>query len=60
MDNLNDVRREAGRHFMNRLGEYVKDTIKEFVTNSKNKNNGDLYRGMTEYKSGYKPRSNLV
>jgi hypothetical protein len=36
-DNLNNVRREASRHFRNKKREYLKDKIKELVTNSKNK-----------------------
>jgi hypothetical protein len=28
--------------------------------NSKNKNIGDLYRGINEFKRGYQPRNNLV
>jgi hypothetical protein len=40
--------------------EYRKDKINELAMNSKNKNVRDLYRGINEYKRGYKPRSNLV
>jgi hypothetical protein len=40
--------------------EYLKDQINELETNSKNKNNGHLYRGINESKKGYHPRSNLV
>jgi hypothetical protein len=43
-DNLNNVRREASRHFKNKEREYMKDKINELATNSKNKNNRDLYR----------------
>jgi hypothetical protein len=45
-NNLNNVRREASRHFRNKKREYLKDKINEFATNSKNKNIGDLYRGI--------------
>jgi hypothetical protein len=41
-----------------RVGEYQKDRINELET--KNKNIRDLYRGINEFKKGYKPRSNLV
>jgi hypothetical protein len=30
--------------------EYLKDKINELTTNSKNKNIGDLYRGIHEFK----------
>jgi hypothetical protein len=59
-DNLNDVRREANRHFRNKEREYLKDKINELVSNSKNKNIRDLYRGTNEFKKGYQPRTNLV
>jgi hypothetical protein len=32
--------------------EYLKDKSGEFATNSKNKNTGDLYRGLNEFKRG--------
>jgi hypothetical protein len=59
-DNLNNIRREASRHFRNRKREYLKDKINELATNSKNKNVRDLYRGINEFKKGYQPRGNLV
>jgi hypothetical protein len=34
-DNLNNVRREASRHFRNKKREYLKDKINELETNSK-------------------------
>jgi hypothetical protein len=40
--------------------EYPKDKIDEFVTNGKHKNNRDLYRGISDFKGDYQPRSNLV
>jgi hypothetical protein len=57
-DNLNNVRREASRHFRNKKREYLKDIINELATNSKNKNIRDLYRGITGFKRGYQPRNN--
>jgi hypothetical protein len=54
-DNLNNIRREASRHFRNKKKEYLKDRIKEPATNSKNKNIRDLYRGINEFKKGYQP-----
>jgi hypothetical protein len=49
-DNLNNVRREASRHFRNKKREYLKD----------NKNIRDLYRSRYELKKGYQPRTNLI
>jgi hypothetical protein len=40
--------------------EYLKGKINELARNSKNRNMGDLYRGINEFKRGYQPRSNLV
>jgi hypothetical protein len=37
-ENLNNVRREANRHFGNKKREYPKDKINELATNSKNEN----------------------
>jgi hypothetical protein len=59
-DNLCNVRREASRHFRNKKREYLKDKINYIELNSKNKNVGDLYRGITEFKKGYQPKSNRV
>jgi hypothetical protein len=44
-DSLNNVRREASRHFRNKRREYLKDKTNELAVNSKNKNIRDLYRG---------------
>jgi hypothetical protein len=59
-DNLYNVRREASRHFRNNKREYLKDKINELVTNSKNNNIRDLYRGINEFKRGNQPSNNLV
>jgi hypothetical protein len=59
-DNLRNVRRESSRHLRNKKREYFKDKINGLESNSKNKNIRDLYRGITEFKKGYKPRTNLV
>jgi hypothetical protein len=58
-DNLSNVRQEASRHSRNRKREYLKDNINELESNSKN-NIRNLYRGTTELKKGYQPRTNLV
>jgi hypothetical protein len=59
-DNLSDVKWEASRHFQNKKQEYMKDKINKLVSNSKNKNIKDLYRGINEFKKGYQPRTNFV
>jgi hypothetical protein len=38
----------------------LKDKINKLESNSKNKNIRDLYRGISEFKKGYQPRTNLV
>jgi hypothetical protein len=35
VDNLNNVRREASRHFRNKTNEYLKAKVEELGTNSK-------------------------
>jgi hypothetical protein len=42
VDNLDNVRREASRHFRNKKKEYLKAKIDELETNSKIKNNQNL------------------
>jgi len=59
VDNLNDVRHEARRHFRNKK-EYLKAKIEELVTNSNIKNIRDLYRGFNDFKKGYQLRTNIV
>jgi hypothetical protein len=59
-DNLNNIRREAYRHFRDKKREYLKEKINEIERISKNKNIRDLCRGINEFKRGYQPRSNLV
>jgi hypothetical protein len=54
MDNLNNIRREASRHFRNKMREYLKDKIDEPAKNSKNKNIRELYTGINDF------RNNLV
>jgi hypothetical protein len=57
---VNNVRREASRHFRNKKMECLKDKMNELVMNSKNKNSRDLYSGINEFKRGYQPRSSLI
>jgi len=42
VDHLNNVRREASRHFRNKKKEYLKAKRDELETNRKIKNIGDL------------------
>ena len=60
VDNLNNVIREASRHSMNKKKAYLKAKIKDLETNSKIKNIRDLYRGISDFKKGYQPRTNIV
>jgi hypothetical protein len=59
-DNMDNVRREASGTFRTKKGEYLKNKINEFETKSKNKNITDLYRGISEFKKGYQPRTNII
>jgi hypothetical protein len=59
-DNLHNVRWESSRYFRNKKKEYLKAKINELETNSKKKNIRDLYRGISDFKRGYKPRNNVV
>jgi hypothetical protein len=57
---LRNVRRDASRRFRNKKREYLKGKITDIKLNRKNKNIRDLYRGITEFKKGYHPKTNLV
>jgi hypothetical protein len=56
VDNLNNVRRDASRHFRNKKKVYLKTKIEEHETNSKVKNKRDI----NDFKKGYQPRNNIV
>ena len=58
VDNLNNVRRDSSRHFRNKKNEYLRDKFDELDTNIRN--NRDLCRGVSDFKKGYQPRTNLV
>jgi len=60
VDNLNNVRCEATRYFRNKKKEYLKAKIKELETDSKIKNIRDLSRGISDFKKGYQPRTNII
>jgi hypothetical protein len=48
-DNLNNVRREASRHFRNKKRHCTKGRFNKLGTNSKNLKFRDLYRGINEF-----------
>ena len=50
VDNLNNVRRNASRHFRNKKKAYLKAKIEELETDSKVNNVRDLYRGINDFK----------
>jgi hypothetical protein len=61
VDNLNNVRREASRHVRGKKRKkYLKAEIEDLENSSKIKNIRDLYRGISDFKKGYQPRSNIV
>jgi hypothetical protein len=41
---MNNIGREASRHFRNKRREYMKDKMNELATNSKGKNIRDMDR----------------
>ena len=55
VDNLNNVRRKTSRHFRNKKKAYLKAKIEVLEANSKVNNVRDLYRGINEFKKGYRP-----
>jgi hypothetical protein len=50
VDNLNNVRCEASRHFTNKKKAYLKAQYEEPENNSKIKNPRDLCRGINDFK----------
>jgi hypothetical protein len=52
VDNLNNVRRDANRHFRKKKKAYLKAKIEELETNIKIKNVTDSYRGINDFKKG--------
>jgi len=60
VDILNNVRREASRHFRDKKKAYLRAKIEELETNSKIQNIKDLYMGINDFKKGYQPRCNIV
>jgi len=60
VNNLNNVRPEASRHFSNKKKAYLKGKIEELETNSEMKQIGELYGVISDFKKGYQPRTNIV
>jgi hypothetical protein len=60
VDNLNNARHEASRHFRNNRREYLKPKLMNLNLNSKNKNIRELYRGLNDFKNDNQPRTNIV
>jgi len=60
VDILNNVRRDASRHFRNKKKGYLKAKTEELENNSKIKNIRDLYRGINDFKKSYQPRTDIV
>ena len=60
VDNLNNVRRDASRHFRNKKKAYLRAKIEELETKSKINNIRDLYRGINDMKKGFQPRTRIV
>jgi hypothetical protein len=44
-DIVENILREASRHFRNKKRQYLKNKINELARNSENNNISDLYRG---------------
>ena len=55
VDDMNNVRHEANRHFRNKKKVYLKAKFEEHENNSKIKNIRDLYGGISDFKKGYQP-----
>jgi hypothetical protein len=60
VDNPNNVRHKASRHFRNKKKEYLKAKSDELETNSKTKHIRDLHRGISYFKKVYESRINIV
>ena len=60
VDNLNNVRRGANKHFRDIKKDYLKDKILELETDGKIKNIKELYRGINDFRKAYQARPNTV
>jgi phage-related tail protein len=59
VNNLNNVKCEASRHFRNKKKEYLKAKINLKLT-VRQKNIRDLYRDINDFKKGCQPKTNIV
>jgi len=60
IDNPNNVRRDANRHFRNKKKAYLNGKIENLDTDSKIKNIRDLYRDINDFRKDYQPRNCIV
>ena len=61
VDNLNNARCEASRHFRNKKKEYLTAKIDELEPNSKIKQKiRDSYWGISDFKKGCQPTTNII
>ena len=58
--NLINVKCDASRHFREKKREYLKAKIDELETNIEIKNIRDFYGGISDFKKGYQPGTNIV
>jgi hypothetical protein len=59
-NNLNEIWREASRHFGKKKREYLKEKSNDFESKSKNQTITDMFRGKNKFEKGYQTRTNLV
>ena len=60
VDNLNNVRVEASRHCRNTTKQYLTAKMDELDPTSKIKNIRDSYWGISDFKKGCQPKTNVV
>jgi len=60
VNNMNKVRRDASIYFRKQKKAYLEAKIEELGINSKIKNIRDMYRGISDFKNGYQPRTAIV
>jgi predicted RNA-binding protein len=58
--NLNNLNNVSQSTFQDKKREYLKAKINKLKKNSTNKNIRELYRGISDFKKGYQPRTNIV
>jgi len=60
VDNLNNVRRDASRHFKKKKRRHNSKVKLRNLSNSRIKNIRELYRGINDFNKGYQLRNNIV